>query len=384
VAPAGTGTANLLGITTSDNFARGNKFFELSNHLGNVLVTVSDRKFGQSTVNNLYTSFTADVVSATDYAPFGMQMVGRSFDAAGSTAYRYGFNGQEKTPEVSNNSFTAEYWQYDARIGRRWNVDPVTIPWESVYLVNSNNPVSFLDPNGDFRNWFSAFVFKVTHGGGRISKAKSGNHTGEWRVFQEMKDEELEDERRENPLSVIVGSKVFYNWKIEPVAKVESNFDIGVQLEVRRKFGKLGGGFQVFELGKIEAGYENGEWKAQIKNPDQRVHNYVIAEIELGRLGTEKIGTGFKYDYNYAYYNSYSGPKKDGIASHDFGSYFFNSSRGKTDWDKHFSPLSNPLTYKTKLGGNSKVNKPFFGIEYGGSLKVIFGIDYKAKIGFYY
>jgi RHS repeat-associated protein len=152
VLPTGGGTVRLLGTLGIDTFNRGNKFFELANHLGNVLVTVSDRKFGQSPVNNLYTSFTADVVSATDYAPFGMQMVGRSFDAAGSMAYRYGFNGQEKSPEVSSNSFTAEYWQYDTRIGRRWNIDPVPKTSVSGYIVLGNNPVSYIDPNG--ADWY--------------------------------------------------------------------------------------------------------------------------------------------------------------------------------------------------------------------------------------
>jgi len=153
VLPTGGGTVPLLGSAGIDTFNRGNKFFELANHLGNVLVTVSDRKIGQSPVNNLYTSFTADVVSATDYAPFGMQMVGRSFDAAGSTAYRYGFNGQEKTPEVSSSSFTAEYWQYDARIARRWNVDPVRKESLSGYSVNGLNPIWYMDRFGD--DWFS-------------------------------------------------------------------------------------------------------------------------------------------------------------------------------------------------------------------------------------
>jgi YD repeat-containing protein len=55
------------------NFERGRKFFELSNHLGNVLVTVSDRKIGVQDPNNttqiLY--YTADVVTATDYYPLG-------------------------------------------------------------------------------------------------------------------------------------------------------------------------------------------------------------------------------------------------------------------------------------------------------------------------
>jgi len=43
--PSLSGTnMNLTGMSYSSNFERGKKFFELSNHLGNVLVTISDRK----------------------------------------------------------------------------------------------------------------------------------------------------------------------------------------------------------------------------------------------------------------------------------------------------------------------------------------------------
>ena len=47
-----------------------------------------------------------------------------------STRYRYGFNGQEKDNEVygEGNSYTAEFWEYDPRLGRRWNCDPVSNP----------------------------------------------------------------------------------------------------------------------------------------------------------------------------------------------------------------------------------------------------------------
>lgn len=74
-------------------------------------------------------------------------MPGRSFTS--QTSYRYGFNGQEKSLEVSENSTTAEFWQYDARIGRRWNVDPVEKEWESPYLCFSGNPIALSDINGD-------------------------------------------------------------------------------------------------------------------------------------------------------------------------------------------------------------------------------------------
>ena len=67
-----------------------------------------------------------------------------------ASGYRFGFGGQEKDDEVKGNanSYTAEYWQYDARLGRRWNRDPVVKPWESPYAAFGNNPIVFNDPNG--------------------------------------------------------------------------------------------------------------------------------------------------------------------------------------------------------------------------------------------
>lgn len=79
------------------------------------------------------------------YHPFGMVMPVRSYNAG---AYRYGFNGQEKSTEINDNSYTAEFWQYDPRIGRRWNVDPVIKPNESPYATFANSPIWLSDPNG--------------------------------------------------------------------------------------------------------------------------------------------------------------------------------------------------------------------------------------------
>jgi hypothetical protein len=66
----------------------GEKNYELSNHLGNVLAVVSDKKLA----NNQ-----PDVVSSNDYYPFGMTMPERS---SNSTKYRYGFGSHEKDDEV--------------------------------------------------------------------------------------------------------------------------------------------------------------------------------------------------------------------------------------------------------------------------------------------
>ncbi len=64
-----------------------------------------------------------------------------------------GFQGQQKVDEISGegNHYTAEYWEMDPRLGRRWNLDPKYIAGESRYSVFSNNPVMYVDPLGDFR-----------------------------------------------------------------------------------------------------------------------------------------------------------------------------------------------------------------------------------------
>lgn len=69
--------------------------------------------------------------------------------------YKYGFNGQERDDEVagSGNSYTATFWQYDSRLGRRWNIDPVVKHWESSYASFNNNPIAKTDPNGDNADW---------------------------------------------------------------------------------------------------------------------------------------------------------------------------------------------------------------------------------------
>jgi hypothetical protein len=65
--------------------------------------------------------------------------------------YRYGMNTQEKDNEIygEGNSYTAEYWQYDARLARRWNVDPVVKQFQSPYVGLRNNPLFYSDPFGD-------------------------------------------------------------------------------------------------------------------------------------------------------------------------------------------------------------------------------------------
>ena len=62
---------------------------------------------------------------------------------------RYSGKRQERENTLNASVFSAEYWFYDGRLGRRWNVDPVSNSWESKYAAFANNPVYYNDPNGD-------------------------------------------------------------------------------------------------------------------------------------------------------------------------------------------------------------------------------------------
>jgi RHS repeat-associated protein len=137
--------AELL-TTNTDHRTLGLKQYELSNHLGNVLSVISDMKLPVVDAG-VIVSYTAVVVSATDYSAFGVALYGRSWS---SESYRYGFNGQEKEKEITGTEThtSAEFWMYDSRLGRRWQLDPCQQIFLSDYSCFGNNPIVMSDFKG--------------------------------------------------------------------------------------------------------------------------------------------------------------------------------------------------------------------------------------------
>ncbi|MGD1847124.1 MAG: RHS repeat-associated core domain-containing protein, partial [Salibacteraceae bacterium] len=93
--------------------------------------------------------YTADVISHSDYYPFGMTMSART---AYDTEYRYGFNGMERDDEINGGSSYTSHWRgYDPRLGRWLSTDPMEAKYPSMspYSSNFNNPIVFIDPDGD-------------------------------------------------------------------------------------------------------------------------------------------------------------------------------------------------------------------------------------------
>jgi RHS repeat-associated protein len=125
------------------------KFFEWSNRLVNVLATVSDRKIAHSSNSSAIDYYTADVISAQDYYPFGMIMPGRV--TSNQYGYRYGFNGKEMDKETSSTTtYDYGFRIYSPALGRFLSVDPLTkgYPMLTPYQFASNSPIAGIDLDG--------------------------------------------------------------------------------------------------------------------------------------------------------------------------------------------------------------------------------------------
>ncbi|HLW30441.1 MAG TPA: RHS repeat-associated core domain-containing protein, partial [Brumimicrobium sp.] len=242
----------LVNINTATQNIIGDKYFEMSNHLGNVLEVVSDRKLPVNDGNGNIDYFLADVVSYSDYFPYGMQMPGkkqlRDLDgngnpvyvpANGSDGYRYGFNGMERDDMVkgAGNSYTTEFRQYDPRVGRWLSIDPLfkNFPWQSPYVAYDNNPIVNNDPKG------------------AAAENQSGG-PGKKKDRLQEKQEDLADKRieiplrKENPILHKIN-----NWRKERIKKREKR--IGDKLKDLRDESMEQGG------DKLNARFNTGQHK---------------------------------------------------------------------------------------------------------------------------
>ena len=140
----------------------GRKQYEFSNHLSNVITTISDRKIQvPNSGNTALDYYKADVISTEDHYAFGNVMPGRSYS---NGAYRYGFNGQEKINEVngSGNFLDFKYRGYDPRLGRFMQKDPMAsyLPWVTPYAFAENRPIDGLDFEGSEHMQFNYHIGK--------------------------------------------------------------------------------------------------------------------------------------------------------------------------------------------------------------------------------
>ena len=164
--------------------------YELSNHLGNVLTVISDRKIPVDANNDFITDYyLPDVISSTDYYAFGSPMPGRQFNSGN---YRFGFNGKEKDDELKGNGNSYDFGDriYDPRIGNWLSIDPLfgKYPAFSPYSFAADNPILFVDRDGR-EIWISfqdnrvkgadgkPFLQKVQYKNGELYNADGSKYT---------------------------------------------------------------------------------------------------------------------------------------------------------------------------------------------------------------
>ncbi len=147
-------------VLTKRTRVLGEKNYELNDHLGNVRVVVTDRKFSDI-VDSLPANYTADIVSLYNYYPFGMNMPGRNSSPGN---YRFGFQGQEGDPEIKGegNSVNYTYRMHDPRVGRFLSRDPLAAkyPYNSPYAFSENRVIDgvelegleFVDADGNYHS----------------------------------------------------------------------------------------------------------------------------------------------------------------------------------------------------------------------------------------
>ena len=147
---------DLLVETDIFTFDRGDKRYEISNHLGNVLAVVGDRKIVVTLPPSdppvspdpnlwLFDHYLADLWSVSDYHPFGMAVEERSWAAE---EYRFGFNGKENDAEWDAQDYGGRI--YMPKQARWISPDPLAEKFTtlSAYSYVANRPINAIDPDG--------------------------------------------------------------------------------------------------------------------------------------------------------------------------------------------------------------------------------------------
>jgi len=135
-------------LTTWDTVGR--KDYELTNHLGNVWATITDKRLQHSSNGTTVDYFNADVATAQEYYAFGGLMPNRTYTF--NSNYAYGFNGKRNDNDVKGTGNQIDYGRrmYDPRVSRFLSVDPLQIKYPELtpYQFASNSPIENVDLDG--------------------------------------------------------------------------------------------------------------------------------------------------------------------------------------------------------------------------------------------
>jgi RHS repeat-associated protein len=133
------------------SYLEGQKQYELDNHLGNVIVTVNDKKTAIDTNHDGVADYYMPVVvNSQDYYIYGS--VSRHYQRLGDSAFAYLFNSKLHDDDIygKDNSYDYGMRMYDPRLGRFMSVDPLTqkFSFYTPYQFSGNKPIWATDLDG--------------------------------------------------------------------------------------------------------------------------------------------------------------------------------------------------------------------------------------------
>ncbi|WP_350292609.1 DUF6443 domain-containing protein [uncultured Croceitalea sp.] len=120
--------------------------YHYSDHLGNVRLSYSDTD-GNGTIDAA-----SEIINENNYYPFGMLHKGYNTGIHPlGTGYTYGFGGKELQEDGGLAWLDFGSRNYDPALGRWMNIDPQAGRYMSIspFAAMGNNPVTFVDPNGE-------------------------------------------------------------------------------------------------------------------------------------------------------------------------------------------------------------------------------------------
>ncbi len=109
--------------------------YDYKDHLGNVRATYRND------------DFTALLLQADDYYPYGLKMPDYSYLNNGSNENKFTYNGKELEDEFGLDWYHYGVRFYDPTVGRWWAKDPKDFEI-GPYTYSLNDPISFIDPDG--------------------------------------------------------------------------------------------------------------------------------------------------------------------------------------------------------------------------------------------
>jgi RHS repeat-associated protein len=325
----------------NSNFERGKKLYELSNHLGNVLVTISDKNIQHTSNSTVIDYYSADIITANDYYPGGMVQPSRKFTAG--TGYRYGFNGMEKDNSTGEGNLDFGARIYDARVGRFLSVDKATgtLPMLSPYAYCGNNPIANIDRDG---NDYELRIFVDDNGKPQIEITSS------WKVSKGASQDALKAAMGQ--WTALNGTKVKLN-------DVEFTVTVKFQTEVVDK-----------TAADLVSGLQDGE-NAYIGNykvdgepvTPKIVKDKIVVTEKDGTKNINNTGPGYKdaNTNNGMVVNSYVTtiqPDLSGLSAEDKVTFsdYISKLKDETSYGTDASSLSHEIGHTLGLSHNGQYN----------------------------